>query len=238
MNIKEIKIPSLGYEIKADWYDNNSDTIILCLNGRTATRGSFGYMIKAIVEETGFNALQIDYSGHGDSPFDWQEISAAEQFIEVVKAFDWIKSNYPNKKIYVFGTSFGGYLATQLVKYRNFEKLVLAAPAIYPADSFYAPAKDTHDDTDGTVSPVRRDKQQLLNHPLLKRASQKFNNPVLVVVHENDESIPATTTDAYAEAFNADELIIKDLPHSTEDEGIPADKIEEYQGKIAGWLKL
>jgi len=194
-------------------------------------------MVEGIVQKTGYNALHLDYSGHGNDTYNWEEISAAQQFIEVINAFDWITDKTKEAKIVVFGTSFGGYLATQLTKYRRFDKLVLAAPAIYPADSFYEAAADTHNGGDGSVTKLRNDSDALISHPLIKRAASRFDNPVLVVVHENDEAIPATTTDAYIKAFGADKAIMHGLPHSTEEPDIENEVLDEYQSIIAEWLK-
>ena len=234
---KDIQLECLGYSRPGTFYDNDSDTIIFALTGRTASRASFGYMAEAIAQKTGYSAFMFDYSGHGcdTGGMDWKQISPAEQFIEVIHAFDWIRQIHPDKKIYVFGTSFGGYLATQLTKYRQFDKLVLAAPAIYTPDSFYDPASKTHGGV--VTAEYRADYTELMKHPLLKRAADRFTNPVAVVVHGDDEHIPATVTDAYIESFGADSITVSELPHSTEEPMLVDAMLDTYQNNIAEWLK-
>lgn len=132
-----IQIPCTGYSLAADWYDGTSEKVILDLHGFSASKAKYAELLSDIAKRTGAHALAFDYSGHGESPNDIQNISPAQNFLEVVNAFDWIKENHPDKKIMVMGTSYGGFLATQLTKYRKFEKLILRVPAIYPPNIFY-----------------------------------------------------------------------------------------------------
>ena len=229
---EELKIDCTGYSVAADWYaGKHTDAILLSLIGWDSDRKRYGDILSAIVASTGMSALVFDYSGHGDSPFSMQETRPAQHFLEVICVYDWLAAQYPSAKITVMGTSYGGYLATQLTKYRAFDRLVLRAPAIYRPEDFYNLAPDIHDSA-GTAA-FRNDSESIAKHPLLARASS-FKGQALVVVHEKDEQIPTAITDAYIRTFNADVHIAKGFPHSIGD--MPRDQIESYQRTISDWL--
>lgn len=235
MEPKTFDIECTGYSVKADWYETDAtDEIILSLIGWTSSRKKYNDILSAICAKTGKSALVFDYSGHGDSPFDVNTTRPAQHFLEVICAFDWLKEKYPNAKIAVMGTSYGGYLAVQLTKYRSFENLILRAPAIYKPSDFYTLNGAINSDEGWAAKDAfRRDVESLSKHPLLARASN-FKGKTLVVVHENDEQVPKETTDAYISAFKADVYAAKGFPHSMYDQ--PRENIIEYQGAISDWL--
>ena len=233
MNVSRLEIPVTGYCVVADSYDNpDSKAILLSLIGWTSNRRRYSDILTHITEQTGMSALVFDYSGHGDSPFDVDKTRPAQHFLEVICVFDWIKENYPNLQINVMGLSYGGYMATQLTKYREFQKLVLGAPAIYRPRDFYSYAPDIRD---AGLKDYRKDTDLLAKHPLLARASQ-FKGNTLVIVHERDEQIPTATTDAFIKTFDADVYTAKGLGHSF-DSATTHETVEQYQTAIANWLK-
>lgn len=232
LNPKQLQIKCTGYSVSADWYEGErDDEVLLSLIGWTSNRGRDNDLLSAIVSNTGMSALVFDYSGHGDSPFVLEETYPAQQFLEAMRVFDWLKENYPDAKINVMGTSYGGYIAAQLTQYRAFEKLILRAPAIYPHDTFYTKWKEF--DEQWTQTVFRRDLEALAKHPLIAGAG-RFKGKTFVMVHEKDEDIPRATTDAYIKAFNADSHVFKNTPHSLR--SLPRERIEEYQKIISKWL--
>lgn len=232
---KTSKIECVGYSVVADWYEtDNTSEIILSLIGWTSNRKKYNDILSVICAKTGKSALVFDYSGHGDSPFDVNTTRPAQHFLEVICVFDWLKEKYPNAKITVMGTSYGGFLATQLTKYRTFDDLILRVPAIYNPSDFYTLNEAINSDEGWAAKDAyRRDVEALSKHPLLARASS-FKGKTLVVVHENDEQVPKETTDAFITAFNADVYIAKDFPHSIYNQ--PIQKIAEYQTALSEWL--
>src|SRR4051812_26199589 len=124
-------IQCVSYAVKADIYEGNEDgAILLSLIGRTSKRTKQRYydFLPRLSKELGITTIIFDYTGHGDSPFDIEELSPAQHFLEVITVFDWIKKNYPRREVFVIGSSYGGFLATQLTKYRKFDGLILRAP--------------------------------------------------------------------------------------------------------------
>lgn len=219
--------------VKADIYESTIDgPILLSLIGRTSNRKKQHYIdfSRKVAEGRNITSVVFDYSGHGDSPFDIEDIRPAQHFLEVIEVFDWMQGQYPGREFIVIGSSYGGFLATQLTKYRTFDRLVLRAPAIYRPSDFYTCKKD--EDTAATMA-FRKDVVMLAEHPLLSRAS-KFTGKVLVVVHENDEFIPRTTTAAYAKAFSADVIVKPGLSHSLDD--ATPEQVGVYFNDIYDWL--
>ena len=229
------EIACAGYSVAADWYEGNSnDEVLLTLIGWQSNKQSYNDILSALVEQTGMSALVFDYSGHGDSSFDINETRPAQHFLEVIYAFDWLRNKYPNAKISVMGASYGGFMATQLTKYRSFDKLVLRCPAIYLPTDFYTLNSIIQSEEGWAAKDAfRRDSEALAGHPLLARASN-FKGKTLVVVHENDEDIPKATTDAYIKTFNADSYIAEGFPHSLHT--MPKERVATYQAAIADWL--
>lgn len=230
--MKEIKIDCIGYSIAADWYEGqNSDKVLLVLPGWTSTKKNQEHLTKYIVENTGTSALVIDYTGHGESPFNAMEVRPAQHFLEAISALDWIIDNYPNSAVSVMGTSYGGYLAVQLTKYRDFKNLVLRVPAIYAPKDFYTLNKNIDRQHERRY---REDQEFLDSHPLFARVSN-FKGRSLVVWHELDEFVPRETTDKYIEVFNADSYFAKGWKHSF---NLDASKEEQvaYQNSISDWL--
>ncbi|MEK9196180.1 MAG: alpha/beta fold hydrolase, partial [Patescibacteria group bacterium] len=161
MKPKTIDIQCVGYSVKTDIYEGSEDgVILLSLIGRTSRRTKQRYydFFPRLAQELGITTVIFDYTGHGDSPFDIEELSPAQHFLEVITVFDWIKEKYPNRKVFVIGSSYGGFLATQLTKYRKFESLILRAPSIYEPSEFYTLKKN--EDREAT-QVFRRDVEDL-----------------------------------------------------------------------------
>ena len=231
--VKTTDIACKGYSVKADIYKGKKDKpILLSLIGRTSKRTKQRYydFLPDLAKDLGITSIIFDYTGHGDSPFNIEELSPAQHFLEVITVFDWIKSKYPKRKVFVIGSSYGGFLAAQLTKYREFDGLILRAPSIYRPKDFYSLKKD--EDREATQK-YRRDTDALSKSPLLSRAAN-FNGKALLIVHKRDEQIPKETTDAYANAFKP-ETIEFDITHSLDQ---ATDKqVKEYNQKVKDWLR-
>jgi esterase/lipase len=237
---KSFKIECVKYSISADWYEGStSDRVLLILMGFTSTRSKQEEFTNYIVRATGASALVIDYSGHGESPFILEETRPAQQLLEVIYAYEWIKANYPKAKISVIGNSYGSFLAAHLVRYKSVEQLVLRAPAIYRPDALYdlwsLRLKDENTYRH-SIEEYRTNEEELMNNPLFDEAATLVKH-ALVVVHEKDEIIPRQTSDAYIRAFNADSFIMDGFSHSVSQSNVSQEKIIEYQEQIARWLK-
>lgn len=230
---KQIEIPQLGYELQADWHDGqSSDQIIICFVGFGSSKKSNHDFVARVVEMTGASALVVDLSGHGESPFDLDDTTPAQHVLEAVGAFDWVKQNYPESEVYIMGTSYGGYLAAYLTRFRETKKLILRTPAIYEPSMFYTAHRNIEK---LLVREYRKDYELLRQHPIFLQPS--LGNPsTLLVVHGNDGSVPAQTTDVYSEAFNATNYEARGFAHAFRDPSNPQELVDEYYSTIANWI--
>ncbi len=230
--MKTVQIPSTSYTLAADWYEGETtEQIVLVLIAWNSTKAKYQDITEHIVQNTGMSALVVEYIGFGESQVDVMQVRPAEHFLNVITAFDWLTEQYPTAEISVMGTSYGGYMATQLTKYRDFKNLVLRVPAIYVPKDFYALNKNINRHDERTY---RQDVTMLDTHPLFARASS-FKGSTLVIVHELDESIPTETTDKYIQTFQADTYLAKGFKHSFKLDAPEADK-RAYKNAISDWL--
>ncbi len=234
------EIACAGYSIKADWYEGeNHDEVILVLKGFTSSKSRQTVFTDYMAGTTGASALVIDYTGHGDSPFDLNDTRPAQHVLEVVYAFDWIRTKYSNAKISVIGNSYGSFLGAHLTHYRTFKQLVLRAPAIYRPEALYDVWSVRFDDEHRyrqSIEEYRTDPVALRSSPLLDTQHSPFQGRVLVVVHENDEIIPRQTSDGFIEAFNADTYIAEGFNHAVSQSDISDEQLNNYHEQIANWL--
>jgi esterase/lipase len=235
----ELEIQCAGYSIAADWYEGaDPNKILIVLPGYSSSKARQRAHAEAMVQDTGTCALVVDFSGHGNSPFELRNTRPAQHFLELIYVFDWLKQKYPEATVSVSGSSYGGFLAVQLTKYREFTNLILRAPAIYKPNAFYdlwSTRIDNEDVYNSQMREYRQDEEALAKHPLLSRASA-FKGRVLVVVHENDEIVLRPTTDAYRRAFNADSFIAEGFSHTVDAAVRDPAKLQAYQDRIATWL--
>ena len=235
MNPKQITIPCLDYAIAADWYEGNNPTeILLTIVGYSSTKARNAEFIAEISERTGISSLALDLSGHGESPFELDDTKPAQHLLEVTAAFDWLQSSYPEAKISVMGTSYGGYMAAWLTRFRNFDKLVLRTPALYKPEDFYSPHSLIHK-SDELVA--YRKNTELIARNALFLQEPAFDGKTLLVVHGNDEDIPEETSNLYQENFAAEIYLAEGFMHGFRDPRNPQESVEAYKTAIADWLQ-
>lgn len=239
MNPRPIDIQCTGYSIKTDWYEGSDNSkILLVLPGFTSSKARQKVHAEAMVRMTGTSALVVDFSGHGESPFDINETRPAQHFLELIYVFDWLKEKYPPARLSVSGSSYGGFLAVQLTKYREFDNLIVRAPAIYKPAAFYDLWSKRSSNAEAYANVMMRyrtDASALAQHPMLARASN-FKGNTLVVVHEKDEVVPRETTDAFIRTFSADTILAEGFTHKVDRDVKDPAKLEDYQVRIASWL--
>ena len=193
---KQISIPCINYSLQADWHEGkSSDQITLVFVGFGSSKRSNHDFVSKIVKMTGVSALVVDLSGHGESPFDIDKTTPAQHLLEAVSAYDWIKQNYPSSDICIMGTSYGGFIAAYLTRFRETERLILRTPAIYEPSMQYT----IHRDIDKLlVREYRRNGELIKRHPIFLQPALGSMS-TLLIIHGNDTSIPIQTVDIYDE---------------------------------------
>lgn len=229
-----LTIPVLDYKLAADLYavDGAPKKIVLFLVGNGSAKKNYGEIASSVAEHTGSHAIVLDYSGHGESPFEFEDVSLAHNFMDVLQVFDFIRTSYPDTPVCVVGNSIGGFLAANLTKYRNFEQLILRVPALYRPEIFY----DKRRDYDRPANhEYRHDPERTATHPIIRRSKQ-FSGNTFVITHEHDDICPPATTDRFIEAFSADHWRAEGFVHSFGDSKPTNEQREEYLGQMSEWI--
>lgn len=233
---KQITIPCLGYSIAADWYENTSrKEILLTFVGYGSTKARNAEFNADILRRTGMSGLLVDLSGHGESPFELHDTKPAQHLLEVSIVFDWLSAEYHDAKINVMGTSYGGYMAAWLTRFRNFEKLILRTPALYKPEDFYTPHCLINKSDE--LAAYRKNTALIERNPLFLQDSI-FNGETLLVIHGEDEDIPTETSDLYRRDFRAEIYFAAGFRHGYRDPRNPQAGLEPYNAAIASWLNV
>ena len=233
MTKKQISIPITDYSIQADWHEGkNTQDVLLTFVGFGSSKKSNSDFVAKVVADTGLSALVVDLSGHGESPFNVDDTIPAQHLLEATKAYDWIKANYPESAIHVMGTSYGGFMAAYLTRFRSIQKLILRTPAIYEPRDFYT----QHQYIDKMlVREYRQNTEALKKHPLFLQ--EPVGRPsTLLIVHGEDKSVPIETTDIYKSVFATEAYIADGFVHAFRDPANPQDGIAKYYEIITDWL--
>lgn len=232
--MKSIQIECTGYSVAADLYEcDNPDAVLLNLVGYSSNKERYREFMEALQEQIGCTILTFDYSGHGESPFNLPDLRPAQNFLEVIEVYDWLAEQHSNKKLFVMGASYGGFLAAKLTNYRKFDKLILRVPALYEPHLFYTKWRNMDRQANRAY---RNSGTNLQYHPLLRKADS-FEGDSLVVTHELDDVCPPHSTQPFVEAFNADHWEAKGLKHGFGESNVAQEIKDAYYKKVADWLK-
>lgn len=236
---KSIKIPCTSYSIAADWYEGQgTQDVLLVLPGYTSSKARQQDFISAIKKASDVSVLAIDYSGHGESPFELKDTSPAQHALEAVYAYDWIKDHSDTVNISVAGSSYGGFIGAHLSKYREIKNLILRAPALYRPSDFYnlwAARLQNEELYRSNIERFRNTDDVRMRSPILTQPSL-IKGETLVVVHDKDEVIPVTTTNAYISAYDADSYVAADFTHAVSKSPVTQAQLDEYYTYISRWL--
>lgn len=234
MTKESLAIAYNDYELAADWYQHkNAEAVLLVFVGYGSSKARNEDFIADVAQAAQMHTLAVDLSGHGESPHELDDTTPAQHVQEALHVFDWLRHTYPDMKVNVMGTSYGGYIAAWLTRFRNFDKLVLRTPAIYRPEDYDKPHRLIEKGAD--IAAYRNDRAQLLQNPLFLQKAL-FSGDTLVVTHSEDEAVPPTTSDVYQEAFNAEVYAAAGFYHAFRDDRNPADAKPAYVQAISAWL--
>lgn len=230
---KQITIPVTGYSIQADWHEGiDGKNILLTFVGFGSSKKSNSDFVAKVVSDTGMSALVVDLSGHGESPFDVDETVPALHVLEATRTYDWIKVNHPESAVHVMGTSYGGFIAAYLSRFRAIQKLILRTPAIYEPKDFYT----EHQYIDKIlVREYRRGTEALKRHPLFLQEPLAAMS-TLLIIHGEDKSVPLETTDIYKTNFASETYTAEGFAHRFSDPSNSTEGVAAYYKIIARWL--
>lgn len=122
------------------------DAFVLLLHGITVNRNEYGNFYQIVSRElakAGIGSLRIDFRGHGASPVASSAFTISSQLADTKAAIDWIVSKYPEAKLYIWGTSFGGPPALhEASRTRGIAGVFLLAPVLDYVKTFLEPTTE------------------------------------------------------------------------------------------------
>ncbi|MEI7579931.1 MAG: alpha/beta fold hydrolase [bacterium] len=185
------------------------------------------------LQKNGFTCFTFDMQGNKLDIGKEQTFTIADNFQDILKAFDYFQKQGDFKEIIVIGSSYGGYLAAWLSGQRKFASLILRAPQIYPNQMISLSKKAE----DKLFTKLWRQQVIKLEDSLALQALYKFPGRVLLISSENDEKVSPQTIKSYAAAAsnsaNLTEILMSGLGHKLE---TPEQRLQ-FAGIIKNWLE-
>lgn len=240
--MQHIRFTSDGQTIKGFVYKPHKLTeknpAMLFIHGWNTRQQTEAHYAQTMAKK-GFITMTFDMRGHGESEGK-QTLMTRTNFLEDTKrAYDILKQmpDVDTDRIFVAGSSMGGYMAALLSSIRPVYALALRVPANYPDNGF-----DTQTLTEYTTSPERitwRNRALAYNESVVLRAIHTFKGRILIVESEFDKLVPHQTIENYMNAVQDKNLltytVMKDAEHSISRD---INKIDEYTDILSKWLML
>lgn len=195
--VKEFNLPIGNQNMDASLYIPNTkkDKLpsVLIVHGRGSQKSRYEDRAEDLAK-TGFLTLIFSLRGCGNSDGEFSHQTIKMGLEDVLTGFDYL-ANHPRadrNNVGVWGGSYGGYLVSLLTLERDFKSLILAAPAIYDNNWWeIAPESLNRED----VQQFRNSTGFSNNNAI--KALSKYNGPMLLIQHENDQVCPKQLTDFY-----------------------------------------
>ncbi|MGE3467027.1 MAG: alpha/beta hydrolase [Pyrinomonadaceae bacterium] len=174
---------------------DNPDAIILFGGNADDVSAYLGSFAAALPEQ---NLFLVNYRGYGGSS---GTPSESALFTDAVAVYDHVKAR--SRSVSVVGRSLGSGVAVHLASVRDVDKLIL----ITPYDSIENVAKKHF-----PIFPIG-----LLLRDKFDSASrvQDVSARTLILIAEDDRTIPRENTLALARKFRSDHIVVKTLPGTT-----------------------
>lgn len=193
---------------------------VLFLHGWTSAQSRYFDLAKKLARR-GFVVMTVDLVGHGETGGDIARLTGKEYLADVVAVYDRIKREprVDMRRIVVFGSSFGGYLATLLLGKRAPAGVILRAPANIRDEGFATrPHIDFTLRWDREAIPWHKRKLSRSGTRAL-RAINRFRGKMLIIEMGSDAVIPRQTIKNYINAVSDKKrlahVVIKGAPHGS-----------------------
>ena len=133
----ELKNKYTNYNIKAKMClpkrkNGIKNIFIICHGFFSFKESTSAKTIARKLNDNNIAAISFDFPAHGESPVDASQLTIENCIYDIKTIEDYIKDNFKDTKMSIFGSSFGGYIIlNKIIKDgSNFENIVLRAPAI------------------------------------------------------------------------------------------------------------
>jgi pimeloyl-ACP methyl ester carboxylesterase len=144
--------------------------------------------------------LTFDLRGHGDDSERSESVTRIQNLNDLVATYDWLanRENVDATAMAVVGISYGGYLSALLSAMRPIRWLALRSPALYKDEEWEQPKRALHLDAD---LPFYRRRQLSADENRALGACGVFSGDVLLLEADDDDIVPHTVTENYANAL-------------------------------------
>ncbi len=195
-HVESISIESEGETLRILTRPADSANAIILFGGNADDVSYYlGSFAAAFPEQ---NLFLVNYRGYGGSSGTPSETAL---YADAIAVYDHVHAKFPN--VSVIGRSLGTGVAVRLASVRKVDRLIL----ITPYDSIENVAKGHFPIF--PVGLILRDKFDSASH--VKHVTAK----TLILIAENDRTIPRKDSDALAQKFPSDQVIVKIMAGQT-----------------------
>jgi len=122
---KELQLPFEGSSISLVQFEaKHPKGIIYFLHGGGGNLATSDRVAKLFVK-AGYTVVAVDYPGYGKTTV---EPNQKSWFSVVQAGYNYVKKNYPETRIIIYGRSLGCAMATQLASQNRSDRLILGSP--------------------------------------------------------------------------------------------------------------
>jgi len=208
---------------------------LLVIHGWTSAMHRYPSRVEAIVN-MGYIVVLFDLRGHGQTGGELALLSPHDHLNDCLAAYDYMVSleDVDKSNISVFGSSYGGYMASMLSAERKIDHMILNVPADYPDDIFDKPDMQRSDHT----TEYRKHPRQP-HEARAMSAISKYTGDLLFIEAEFDEQVNPQVMKNYLSAAKVgyDYELIKGADHSMRNPGADEARIKvmnKWFEKITG----
>jgi len=210
---------------------NGKSPAILVIHGWTSEMARYPERVAPEID-MGYTALLFDMRGHGQTGGDLDTLSPHDHLNDCITAYDYMMNldTVDPDNISVFGSSYGGYMASLLSAKRKVDHLVLNVPALYPDEIFDLPKLQRSQQT------TEYRKRVLQPHDnMALQAVHDFTGDLLLIEAEFDEQVDAQVIKNFRNVAKSgyDYSLIKGADHSMKNPGANEARIQV----MAKWFK-
>jgi uncharacterized protein len=221
MQTQHVTIPSSNGYLKGMILSNpdfsGKRPALLVIHGWTSAMNRYPSRVEAIVT-MGYVAVLFDLRGHGETGGELDLLSPHDHLNDCLAAYDYMVSleDVDTNDISVFGSSYGGYMASMLSAERKVDHMILNVPADYPDDIFDTPdMQRSEHTTEYRMHALQPNQAKALS------AISSFTGDLLLIEAEFDEQVNPQVMQNYRNAAKEgyDYELIKGADHSMKNPG-------------------
>lgn len=231
VTIKTTKDEVLKGMVLGKRMESGKQPVILVIHGWTSSMSRYPQRLAPALEQ-GYVCVFFDMRGHGETGGDLSQYSRKDHFDDCMAAYDFMIKlpNIDLDNIFVFGSSYGGYMASLLSEKRHVYNLILKAPAQYPDEGWEEPKLSQEKDQVGGY----RLKHHTPEDNMALKAISKYQGRLLFLECEMDEQVPKQVMSDYREFITTkyDYELLEGSDHTCNLAGMN----EKFIARMGAWL--